>query len=84
MVALFHPKFNFERMKEFILSKTEDYHRFRKILVREFGIYWVSSIENEEEFRKNFNVVSLKENITSRESLVDFMNKEMLVLDYLG
>ena len=76
VTALLLPKYQFGPMKEFILSKTEDYHRFRKILVREFGMFWMQQID-EESFRQKYDPVVLKEAIRSREELVEFMDKEI-------
>ena len=54
--ALTFEKFEFERMRDHLLKKTEDLHRCRSKLVKKFGIYWFQRM-TEEEWAKNKDVV---------------------------
>ena len=73
---LFFDEFEYESMKNYLISKTSTLHKARSKLSKRFGIYWFTKMSDDEWNSKKSDVFTLAENIHTKKDLTDLMCKE--------
>ena len=79
----FFQKFDFEGMRDYLFKKTENIHKCRSKIVKKFGLYWYKQMTPEEWEIKKHKVVTLVENVHTKQELIDFMCKQHCIREPL-
>jgi hypothetical protein len=74
--VLFFDEFEYESMRNYLISKTATIHKARSKLTKLFGIYWFQKMSEEEFNSKKSEVFTLADNVHSEKELTDLMCKE--------
>ena len=81
--ALHFDQFEFESMRDFLHSRSENLHKCRSKVVKMFGMYWYKKMSQKEWNEKKNKVIVLIENIHNEKDLREFMCKEHSIRESL-
>jgi len=80
----FFEKFDYETIKQHLISKLEHIHKCKSVLVKKFGVYWFKEMSDQEWKQTKDTLFRRIDNVKNGKELNDLLCKEQAINDFIN